>query len=381
MSKVGLLTSHASMNFGGLLQAYALKETIKEMGYDCEIINYKPEVHDIKKHPVQFVVKRKGFIKKAYFGVTHYRDLKRRMSIFDSFRKEYFEVDDEHVITLEKLSNESKKYDLLCVGSDQLWNLNQRDNENKAYMLDFEHTCPSISYAISFGDGLQKKKNEIIEALPLIKQFRHVSVREIEGKNFLEEHGIMSEHVLDPTLMVNTDFWDRFRGKQRIIKEPYILVYGFENANQKYKDLICAAKRVSKMLNLPVINPVMTPDLSYAGFKNTYDCGPKEFLNLIENAVIVVTNSFHGSIFSASFQTPFIAVISKGSNYDNRKANLLKLLNIEYRGVACDEEWNMDLIMHRKIYDIDKLLEKHRRLSKCYLAEALNDSSTLNDSI
>ena len=62
LMNVGLLTSHSSMNYGGLLQAYALREKIRECGYNCNIINYKPKVHDINKHPIKFVIQRKNFI-------------------------------------------------------------------------------------------------------------------------------------------------------------------------------------------------------------------------------------------------------------------------------------------------------------------------------
>ena len=377
MKKVGLLTSHASMNFGGLLQAYALQQTIKEFGFECQIINYKPQVHDLKKHPIQFVLQRKGFIKKGLFGVAHYGELKKKMSIIRKFREEYYGINEESVITKERLPAETDKYDILCVGSDQLWNLNQKDNEDKTYMLDFAHNCPSVSYAISFGDGLQKKRQEIEDALPLIRDFNYVSVRENEGKEFLDSHGISSALVLDPTLLVDTGFWDRFRNEERIIQEPYILVYGFENANQRYCDLIRAARRASEILNIKVVNPVMTPDLGNSGFENLYECGPEEFINLIDNASLVVTNSFHGSIFSSLFSTPFIAIVNRGSANDSRKGNLLKLLGLEKRAVGCDENWNMDEIMSFNFDSIDELLQAARLNSRIYLKHALEECGRL----
>ena len=374
MKRVGLLTSHASMNFGGLLQAYALKETIKGMGYDCEIINYKPQVHDIKKHPLQFVLQRKGFIKKSFFGVTHYNELRKRMVLISNFRKKYYNIEDSYVVTEEMLSEESKKYDALCVGSDQLWNLSQKDNENRVYMLDFDYSCPSISYGISFGDGLQIKKKEIQDSLPLIRRFRHISVREREGQTFLSENNINAELVLDPTLMVRSNFWNAFKRKEKLVENPYIFIYGFENANQKYVDLIEAARKASKKLNKQVINPIMTPDLSYAGFTNMPICGPIEFINLVENANLVITNSFHGTIFSCLFNIPFISIRSKLSGKDTRKTNLLHLLCMEDRNVYWEDEWNWNEIMNMDNSKVDNQLNELREKSRHYLENALQES-------
>ena len=89
---------------------------------------------------------------------------------------------------------------------------------------------------------------------------------------------------------------------------------------QKYADLIRAAKKMSEILDLPVVNPIMTPDLAYAGFKNYTKCGPLHFLNLVDNAEMVVTNSFHGTIFSALFGTPFISI--KSDIFDKYEHNL-----------------------------------------------------------
>lgn len=371
MKKVGYLTSHASMNFGGLLQAYALKEMILSLGYDCEIINYTPQVHDIKKHPIQFVLQRKGFINKAIFGCFHRKDLKKRMQIIGDFRRKYLNPQPSNALEVTDLPMSCKKYDLLCVGSDQLWNLHQKDNENRVYMLDFDHVCKSLSYAVSFGDGLQNKEKEIEDALPLIKKFTSISVREQEGKNFLEEHGIDAEVVLDPTLVVDESFWNRFRGKNRIVSKPYILVYGFENAHQKYGDLIAAARKAAGILKLPVVNPIFSPALGNAHFENYYICGPEEFVNLVENAEFVVTNSFHGSIFSVLCSTPFIAIKSRGIGIDSRKTNLLRILDMENRLVFPDEKWDMKELMLSDFEKNRELLGKHRKNSVDYLVKAL----------
>ncbi|MBQ6350674.1 MAG: polysaccharide pyruvyl transferase family protein [Methanobrevibacter sp.] len=373
--KVGLLTSHASMNYGGLLQAYALQQTIISLGFDCEIINYKPHVHDLRKHPIQFLTQRKDFIRKGFLGITNYSALKSRIEKFDSFRRSYFKLGSEHTVTLDLLPEEAKRYDCLCVGSDQLWNLNQKDNENRVYMLDFPYEGKKISYAISFGDGLNKKRESIIDSLPLIQQFSAVSVREKEGLDFLLKNGIDASLVLDPTLMVNTEFWNRFKRKKQQIEGEYILIYGFENAYQKYDDLVFSGKRLSKKLGLPVINPILTPGLSYAGFRNFYECGPVEFLNLVDHASFIVTNSFHGSIFSLLFSRPFISITNENGMIDARKKTLFSTLGVENHIANPSEKWNMDLFQSEPLEKTNNSLYELRRKSTNFLLQMLSGVS------
>lgn len=101
--RVGLLTSHGSMNFGGLLQAYALRQTIIGMGHECAIINYVPQMHDLKSHPFQFVFRRKGFIRKAFFGVSNYRDLEQKQALVQGFREEHMHPVPEDQIDTDEL--------------------------------------------------------------------------------------------------------------------------------------------------------------------------------------------------------------------------------------------------------------------------------------
>lgn len=368
--KVGILTTHASMNFGALLQAYALRCTIADMGCDCSTINYRPAGNNLKEHPVQFVLQRKNVASKVLFGMRNRGALNRRSELCEAFRRDYLSLVPDMTVSRDELPEAARSFDVVCCGSDQIWNLRLKDNADRAFMLDFERDNRSISYAASFGDGLKTVHDELVRAIPLIKRFDAVSVREAEGRNFLSSNGVESSVVLDPTLLANASAWEDFDLK-RAIAHPYVLVYGFETSTQSYDDLIAAAKRLSSLLGVPAVNPVMTPAMGKGGFENHYECGPIEFLGLIKNAEWVCTNSYHCMIFSILFEKPFVSVYGKGEAPDSRRETVLSMLGFEERSVVATGEWDLDRLGQVDNGRAFETLEEQRAQSREWLAGAL----------
>lgn len=372
MLNVGLLTSHSSMNYGGLLQAYALQEKFGELGCKCTIINYKPQMHDIKKHPISFIMQRKNVISRSIFTIKNYSAFKKRMQIINEFKDQYFHSSPVMTISKDEIKEEADKYDIVCCGSDQLWNLSQNDNANKAYMLDYDRNNYTISYAVSFGDALKIKKQELSDSTELVRKFDAVSVRDDASAEFLREHGVDAAGTLDPILLIDEKFWERFQGK-KVINHPYILIYGFENANQKYEDLIKVAERFSYELRLPVVNVLMNPKIAKRNFENIYDCGPVEFLSLIQNATLICTNSFHASIFSIIYNRPFVSVFGCKGEKDIRKASLLSMLGLEKRAITLESHWNIEEIMNVNYSDAFDRLHTCRKNSDAFLEKTINE--------
>ncbi|MDM8271582.1 polysaccharide pyruvyl transferase family protein [Thermophilibacter provencensis] len=370
---VGMLTTHGTMNYGGLLQAYALHHTIEDFGHKATFINYVPNMHDIKRHPIQFVTKRSGFIRKSIFGLRHYGELKKKEGLISAFRKSYIPCWPSTPIELNGLPGAVENYDVVCVGSDQLWNLNQPDNANGAYYLDFDRSTRTVAYGVSFGDGIGKAKEQTVQMLSAVKRFDSVSVRELEGQSFLGEHSIQAEVVLDPTLLASGEVWEPFLGRRPLVDGEYILAYGFSNANQSYSDLISSALYASKATGLPVINPVMTPAMDAAGFTNRYEAGPAEFINLIEHASLVVTSSYHGCIFSFLLERPFVAVFNK-TGREPRKDTLLNLIGEGNRKVIAGERFEVAQQMHAPKGANASLMEARSR-SRAFLREALAEGN------
>lgn len=372
-NKIGMLTTHSVMNYGGLLQAYALKQTITHLGYTCCTINYIPDMQNATKSPLQFLFKRKNVLGKAALVLTHRSEFHERQQLISRFREDYLKPEPYDSISYAGLPAAVNAYDALVCGSDQLWNLALGDMENGAYFLNFPHKAPAITYSVSFGDGIARKEQETLEHLDYIRAFSRISVRESEAKSFLAAHGIESELCVDPTLLLDVEVWKRI-ASPRLIEEPYILVYGFENAFQRYDDLVSVARNVSKTLNLSVVNALMVPELSHAGFHNHFACGPLEFLSLILHAEHVCTNSFHACVFSHLFDTPFSVAQGYNLEVDARKKTLLEMLGQESRvSRPGDVLSKAQLEQRQATTSPSRCLAERRNTSIDYLSTALRE--------
>ena len=368
---VGLLTSQASMNYGGILQAYALKKFIESMGHECTIINYKPEVHDINKHPLHYIISRKNGLNKAFFVLLNYSDFKSRKQKFDMFKNDYLLPNPSISINKYQLESELYKYDIICCGSDQLWNLNQKDNQNKAFMLDFDYSFKSFSYAVSFGDSIKVCSEKLDDSISLIKKFAGISVRELEGQEYLKSKGIESVLSVDPTLLYDSLFWDDLsKLSNKTFLNDYIFCYGYENAYQSYEDFIYNTRLIGKKTGLPVINILMNPSFKQ-GFTNIYDIGPFDFLNIIKNAKLVCTNSYHGTIFSHHFGTPYCVLYSREYGLDSRKKTLLNLINQEWRAISDINQFDINSFFKDSSIITDKEINL-RNESINYLKRIIN---------
>ena len=370
--KVGLLTSHSSMNIGGLLQAYCLKRQIMELGYECDIVPYVPTHHDLKKHPIKYIFQRKRWLTRSFFVITHFRSFRKRSKLFKSFKKAYLVVD-EQACDYSSLPLRIREYKCVCVGSDQLWNLNKKDNDNGAYYLNFKHDDLNVfSYAVSFGDGLLKCPEKIQGMLPCLDSFLRISVRDEKSQEFLSNNGHQSTLCLDPTLLPDRAFWDQFPKNKG--KHDYILIYGFENAYQNYRDLVSVALKISKETGLPVFNAIMDEKLTKNGFVERFDVGPVEFLGLLRGASYVITNSFHGTIFSIVNKVPFFVVADSEKGLDGRKETLLRQTNLMDRVLTNNSD--VSRILDSKV-DFDaswNLLKPLRESSIDYLRNCLMEA-------
>ena len=234
-------------------------------------------------------------------------------------------------------------YDMVSVGSDQVWNTNITGNI-KCYFLEKEVQAKKISHAASFGtDSIcAYQKNAINECLPL---YSKISVREQQAKKILEEEKIGAELVCDPVFLIDREEWDAFARKPESVAEDsrYVLLYGLSRNEQLEK----SAARYAESEGIPLY--VIHPTAQKLTRKGTllYDVGPREFVWLIRNAVKVYSNSFHATAVSVLYGKTLVydAVNGLGS----RVASLFDSLGTNLReGV---NEYKLSLISEKKIGD------------------------------
>lgn len=361
--KIGILTYHACYNYGACLQAYALQNTIKRKFSDCQIIDYQSNRLIDINHPFCKYPKHPKEIIKNITRAPYYNQLRERGKLFNDFINNDL-ILSKRCTTDEDVKQECENYDCIVCGSDQTWNLDPSIRyETPLYYLNFPKKQRRITYATSFGSWVNKFETREKELLPWIKQFDALSMREESGANLLRSKGLNCEWVVDPTLLLTQNDYDKIVD-DRIIEKEYILLFSWDGA----KETIEITKKISKQLNCEAYLIVPPPRAMFCGIKRKLDIGPKEFLNLIKYAKLIVTNSFHGTVFSTVYKKPFISAIKEEA--DPRRASLMKQFGLEDH-LMNPNNYNLDKIFSTDFSIVEKKLSPLREHSINYLYKAL----------
>ncbi|MDF2539555.1 MAG: hypothetical protein K0S76_2576 [Herbinix sp.] len=355
--KVGVITFHSANNYGATLQTWALQKVLKDYGLDSGVIHYHPDIIDKLYDPMQLQTGIRRKIKNLAISVTNNESLIRYQK-FQNFLSKNFNLIGDYR-TYPELKQAGLDLDAYIVGSDQVWNVDHTDGFDPAYFLDFaEKDKIKISYAASIGkDYIHSKiKQEVRNSLT---SYTGISVRErsvLEAVQELTDKTV--EVVLDPTLLLKKADYEEIK-TETMIREPYILVYMIEKNDQ----VISLANKISIALGIPVIQRRPTP-----GFVNElppfYTADTGEFLGLIESATCVITNSFHGTVFSILYEKPFVSMLH--SDTGSRTVDLLNELNLQSH-ILYDIKDFKDFNM----FQIEDLKELHKRIEK--LQKASNE--------
>lgn len=353
--KIGILTYHRTLNYGGCLQAFATRVVLESLGHEVYYIDYWPEYHkayyDILslskiKYAHGLKTKTKLLIDAFKYG---------RMS---SIRRASFEVFlKEQIYPYCKPLTES--FDIAVYGSDQIWRKQNALNDyNPMYFgTNIIKAKKHIAYSASMGNLPANERDKKVVAT-LLRNFDKISVREQQLSDFIEECGIERPIVtLDPTLAVDKDIWNNIVTKAADYKK-YILVYALHNEFN-----INSIREYAKTKGLEV--KVIYGDVKKKGADRLIETvGPYEFLSLIYNANLVFTSSFHGLCFSLIFEKEFFTSFSTNSD---RAKSLLEILGIQDRFLQphCDCPISFNVIEYKKV---NVLLEQKRTESKLYLS-------------
>lgn len=324
MKNIGILTFQFANNYGAVLQAYALKKILERYSNEVEVINYCP-YNLYKSYSLDII----WFIKKQEFGkiIEIPRRIKQKR-LFDSFQKEELGLGTKK----NDINNdELEKYDVIIVGSDQVWNDEIVDNI-EAYFLKNVSQKIKISYAASFGKKHISAKVKNL-AKTCLETFQLVSLRESNTIACMEKVGLIAYHTADPVLLLTKEEWREFylsKNKKRVL-EKYILYIDLMN-DKKLKE---EAVKLGQKFKLPIlaIHPTCWK-FKEKIFHQLYDVGPFEYLYLIDNASHVITNSFHGLAFSYIFQKKVTYYLN--SELNNRTEDFLKTLQVDSKQKEID---------------------------------------------
>lgn len=326
MKKVGILTFQQAVNYGAVLQMYALQKIVSELGYDVEIINYdSPKIAEgYNPFHYQNIWKPKAFLSDV---LNCFSRIERNQK-FNAFIQENMKL--SSLISKDKLVEIADYYDYYIVGSDQVWNPDITGDDS-TYFFDFViRNEKKLSYAASFGVSQWPKDNSISLG-QVLKGFHHISVREKTGKEIIQSVLPDKKDItvdVDPVFLLKREEWQRFVMPSK--HSPYVFVYTVGNPQNVYQ----YASNLASEKKVNIIN------LRYAkSFKKhneqigqvIYGASPEEFVSLIGNAAYVVTNSFHATAFSLIFKKEVFVEMPAGLS--SRIKDLFSLVGLSHRTI------------------------------------------------
>ena len=346
--KVAIVTLVGDFNYGNRLQNYALQEVLTTLGTEVVTVDNpsQPIMQWIKEHLVERVDGQKR--------LKSFADMRREKNLRD-FTKRY--------ISMSEANFASGDFDYFVVGSDQVWNPSfwGKDTEcysAKRYLLKNVEASKRIAYAASFG---------VEELTPLwspvfkeeLSEFRAISVREASGTEIVERIcGKSAEIVLDPTLMLTKEKWSQMAAK--VQESDYVLSFFLGKETKQKKEYI---EKISREHGCQIID---------MNDKNNryYYCKPEMLLGLIKNAKLVVTDSFHATVFSVVFHTPFLSMTREQRNYCKMSSRLETLLGM-VKMTDCFNNMSLEDPFMCVFDNVDAIIEKKRKASLLFLKNAL----------
>lgn len=366
-NKIGLLNfQYSDHNYGAVLQAAALENVVKQLGYNAEHINYIPYNNGFKN---RFKKSFFGHLVKVILGKSSFFNYVTNQNAFENFRQEWITRTPISYHTSSDLDDISSNYNAIIVGSDQVWrqSMHSTPTDTYAYYLQFaSDTTLRISYAASFGvdywETSENKQKETAIKNSILK-FDSISVRESSGVDICaKQFNKKAEHVLDPTLLVDKAFFEKIISGINLEKNSNIVYYKLDVSISFTEQLTNFANKK----NLSLENIYFQKEKLF----NKY-IPVNMWLYKIKNSDLVITDSFHCVCFSIIFNKDFLCIRNKKRG-ESRLISLLDSLKLSDRLIdEAELSHTLDKIKKINYSKINLTLEEKKIESFKFLKDAL----------
>lgn len=370
MKKIAIMTWFGrGRNYGQTLQAFALYTVLTKMGHSCELLSYGKNGPRLSDEDVNQLT----------------GDARALQISFTAFIKTHLKYSPRLWKPSEVAAYmQGGGFDLAICGSDQIWNPFITDGYDPAYLLDFNIPCGKISYAASMIDPRYLSVYGQTRFGPALEEFQAVSVRENTAREIvghLTQGAVDAAVVLDPTLLLTQEEWLQEIALPPAEPEKYIFCYLFFCSEQQ-KRLICQTARRYGCSTVIFSGPVKpdVPALDKLQVKAEQTASIERFLSLIQNAEVVITDSYHGTVFSIQFERPFFALESDPrlvERFDKgrpRNADRLRTLLGRTGLMSCLAQSDMDASRQTEPIDYEQVksrLARERESSLSWLKTAI----------
>ena len=346
--KIGILTfSPNSLNPGTIFQAWSLCRFIDGIpGVEAELIFYECWNRKIFCHG-------KLSLANIWFNYT--------LWLSGHFQKCIKKYPLRKPLVRENINSINGRYDMILVGSDQVWNP-ELTRYDKTYFLDFVENTKKGAYAPSIGmiDWPEDIKDEI---KAFLKDFRFIGVREKGAVPIVQALTDKKVHwSLDPTLLISTTEWRQVAVAPKEKNDSYIMEYCIIKSNTA---LVQVINKAAKQLDVPIIE-------CYGGRKRVpsaikkHNVGADKWLGYLLNAKMVITDSFHAVAFCINNNRPFYAILSSNGN---RITSLLELVGLQDRVITGAED--IDFKKEIDWEPVNQKLEEVRKENQDWLRDSI----------
>ena len=389
MKKVGIVSCYFKNNYGSLLQAYATKKVLDNNNIPNETISIDGNI-DFKKGKrkyyltqlfnINFIKSKFGMIKMK-IDVKLNKKLKDNIALrnkkFKEFRRE-FNLSKNNKTYKELTEMAINRYTDVVVGSDQLWlpvNI-IADYYTLNWVPD---EINKIAYSTSFGvSTIPQKYNELYKKF--LSRINYLSVREDTGVKIIKDIAeIDAKLVCDPTILLTKEEWNKVAVNKRIIDDKYILCYFLGN-NIEHRKFV---ERLKKKTGYKIVS--LNHADEYVKYSDIfcdvapYDIGPREWINLIKNAEIVCTDSFHGTVFSLIYNKLFFCFRRFKSNNkvstNSRLDSLLKIAEISSERILTGLEDVDEVLKYEIDYTkVNENIDNYRNISKKWFLNSIKNN-------
>ena len=333
---VYILTIHKEPNYGAILQAYALYKKVESLGYTPKFINLKLDHRRVKKSLMNRITMQLYRFAKGYsrcYGID---------------------------------KQEWNKDDMFIIGSDQVWNPSITGHLKHAFTFSFLGSGYKMySYAPSFGfikEQIDRIDDKMIDS---IRSFKKVSVREKFGVDFLAQKGIQATEVIDPTLLLD-NYNNLIDNKTEKREELLLLTLSNKKKMNDFADSISQKTGLKIRKHFGYLQPQRSDNMKFLTVE--------EWMKAIASSELIITDSFHATIFSILFKKQFFVFLSE-PNKVYRIKSLLEKLGIE--GHIADPNTSIDINNVIEYGEVEKKLEEYRHESVEFLKSILDEGSNL----
>ena len=370
--KVALISFHDALNYGASLQIYAMQQSLKELGVDCEYIDYVNQYRGnayCMSHHIKTEFKRKKLLSafKYCVGIPF---MSARRTMFEKFYKKNTSITAKKYTSSKEAEILNDKYDKFIVGSDQVWNYKNNGNDF-AFFLDFvKDKNKKIAYSSSFGLATipEDLKEGYIENL---MQIKYLSTREGYGVKLIKDlTGRDAELVLDPVFLLDKKQWLSLCNNKRKSGKH---IFCYTNRPSQLDNFLTQTGISQKGYKLHKLTRHLTVhDFINPTVKVSYSLSPTEFIETIATAELVVTASFHCVAMSIILNKPFVAILTGDKGKDERILNVLEIVGLKDRIL----DKNTALSDVNKPIDfqrVEKRIDEYKQKSLDFLKNAIFD--------